>query len=111
MCTITLPFIFRFVSLKNAFKPSFVITLSKAVTNFSQKRCLTSVSCDNMATDSQKIFHGKLDRFEGVTVLSTKEECPDSEFQQKLEGMCCMFELPFKSKQFYRFPEALENSW
>lgn len=109
MCTVTLPFIFRFVSLKNAFKPSFVFTLNKTVTNFFQKRCLTSVFDDNMATDSQKIFHGKLDRFEGITVLSTKEECPDSDFQQKLEGMCCMFEFLFESKQFCRFPEVLEN--
>lgn len=87
MCTIT--FISRFISLKNACKASFVITQIKSTSIVIQNRCLTFVSCGNMATDNKKLFSGKLDRFQGITVQSNKEECPESEFQQKLEGMKC----------------------
>lgn len=40
----------------------------------------------NMATDKANLFSGQIDRFQGVTVRSDKEECPDSEFEKKLEG-------------------------
>lgn len=36
--------------------------------------------------ENEKIFLGKADRFEGVTVRSDKEYCDPTEFAKKLEG-------------------------
>lgn len=54
--------------------------------NSSYKLSVSFVSFSNMATDQKNIFTGKIDRFQGITVVSNKEECSDNIFKQKLEG-------------------------
>lgn len=59
-----------------------------------RKEHVTCFSSDKMATGKPELFDGKRDRFDGITVQSDKENCSDSEFQEKLEGIdvlrCCL---------------------
>lgn len=48
---------------------------------------VTFVSTEMIPANKQNIFSGKSDRYHGITVQSDKEECCDSVFQKKLEGL------------------------
>lgn len=41
----------------------------------------------NMATKNKKVFYGRSDRFNGITIRSEKQECSEKEFESKLEGI------------------------
>lgn len=86
---------FKLTALKNAHKLTLVITLNKANKISVKKPYVTFVSIGKMTTNNKKIFIGKLDRYQGITVRSDKEECTDSEFQQKLEGTTSSMSLTF----------------
>lgn len=101
----------KLIEFKQFDKLSLLIHSNK-VLNISNKLQVTVVSFSNMATDHENVFSGKIDRFQGITVISDKEECTDNDFKYKLEGIiffCYNFQIT--SNKFHRIFKLLENQW
>lgn len=71
---------------KNVLKLHTLINLSKQI-NISVRKHQLLHFFRNMEESNRKIFNGRRDRFDGITVYSDDVQCTDNEFQEKLEGI------------------------
>lgn len=77
---------FTFRLLKNVNKLHTGSILNKINVSL-HNQYVTLKTGNTMSSNKEKLFNGKLDRFQGVTVNSDKEDCTETTFEKKLEGI------------------------